>query len=191
MARGDETPHEAPPVIAVHVVFTNADDYFARRDAYRQAHIERVVALRAQGYLVGGGPATDGRTADLFYRLQRPDQLAPLVEEDPYYLGKVWTAYTPRSFSAFVEPWETPPVVLDGSRRVTVVEGPVADPDLAQLALIELRGAGRLVFGGAFEGGQTLAVMRSADPAEATGWLAETGFWVPEGLRARPLLHVL
>lgn len=178
-------------MIAVHVAVTTVEDYAARREPYRQAHIERLVGLRARGYVVGGGPAPDGRSVDLFYRLERPDQLPALVEEDPYYQGKVWTAYRSRSFSTFVEPWETPAVVLDGSRRVTVVEGPVADPEMAQLALIELRGAGRLAFGGTLEGGHTVAVLRSADPAEATGWLAETGFWPADGLTARPLLQVL
>ncbi|MGH7268309.1 MAG: hypothetical protein ACREMB_26110, partial [Candidatus Rokuibacteriota bacterium] len=98
---------------------------------------------------------------------------------------------TSRSFSQFVEPWEVPAVVLDGSRRVTVAEGPASDPEMAQLALVELRGAGRLLFGGSFEGAETLAVLRSADPAEAAGWLTGTGFWTPGRVTARPLLHVL
>jgi hypothetical protein len=104
----------------------------------------------------------------------------------------VWAGYAPRPFTEFVEPWdEAPPVVLDGSRRLTVVEGPVADPDLARFALIELRGQGRLVFGGTFSGGETLAVLRASDPAEGLAWLGETGLWTSTGLQARPLLHVL
>ena len=113
------------------------------------------------------------------------------MEEDPYWLGGVWTRYTPRSFAQFVEPWEMVPVVLDGSRRVTIVEGPTADHDMAQFALIEMRGAGRLAFGGFFEDRQTLALVRSADAAEATACLSETGFWDAERLTARSLLHVL
>jgi hypothetical protein len=168
-----------------------APDYLTRREPHRQAHIERLLGLRAGGAVVGGGPAPDGRTADLFYRLNRPDQLRPLVEEDPYYVGGVWSAYTPRSFAQFVEPWEQPPVVLDGSRRLTIVEGPASDAEMAQLALVELRGAGRLAFGGSFDGRATLVVLRTADPAEATGWLGETGFWSAERLAARPWLYVL
>jgi uncharacterized protein len=178
-------------VIAVHVVATGAPDYLTRREAHRQDHIERLVRLRAGGALVGGGPAPDGRTAEVFYRLKRPADLAPLVEEDPYYRNGVWTAYASRSFSHFVEPWEVPPVVLDGSRRATLVEGPTLDPDMAQLALVELRGGGRLLFGGLLDGSLTLAVMRSADSAEATGWLGETGFWAADRLAARPWLYVL
>jgi hypothetical protein len=83
------------------------------------------------------------------------------------------------------------PVVLDGSRRVTIVEGTTADHDMAQFALIEMRGAGRLAFGGFFEGGETFAITRTEDGADALTWFAETGFWKPGGLTARAFLHVL
>ncbi len=178
-------------MIVVHVAITAAEDYLTRRAAHRRAHFERLSGLRVSGTVIGGGPAPDGRTADLFYRLTGADQLAPLVEEDPYYLGGVWTAYRSRRFAQFVEPWELPPVVLDGSRRATIVEGPAADLDMAQFALIELRGAGRLAFGGFFEDRQTLALVQSPDPDEAAGWLAETGFWAPTQLRARPFIYAL
>jgi uncharacterized protein len=178
-------------MIVVHVAVTTAPDYLTRREPHRAAHIERLVQLRARGVVVAGGPGPDGRGADLFYRLRRPEDLAPIVEEDPYHKGGAWTGYTSRSFSQFVEPWEPAPVVLDGSRRVTVAEGPTSDADLAQLALVELRGAGRLLFGGFFDHGETLAVLRSADAAEATAWLTETGFWTPGRITTRPLLHVL
>ena len=89
------------------------------------------------------------------------------MEEDPYWVGGAWTHYEPRSFTQFVEPWEMVPVVLDGSRTVTIVEGPVAEHDMAQFALIEMRGAGRLHLGGFFENGQTWALMKTADAAEA------------------------
>jgi uncharacterized protein len=178
-------------VIVFHIAVTAAADYLTRREAHRRAHIERLQGLRANGILIGGGPSTDGATADIFYRLQQPAQLTHAIEEDPYWTGGVWTRYEPRSFSQFVEPWEMVPVVLDGSRRVTLVEGPVAEPDMAQFALIEMRGAGRVAFGGFFEGGDTLAVVKTADVDEARRWFAETGFWKPDALRARPWLHVL
>lgn len=178
-------------MVVVHVAVTCIEDYLTRREPYRRAHIERLVELRARGTLVAGGPAPDGRTADLFYRLTHPEALKPLIEEDPYRIGGVWTAYASRSFSQFVEPWTLPPVVLDGSRRVAIVEGPATDHDTAQLALVELRGAGRLLFGGCFDGPETLAALRSPDPVEAVGWLAETGLWTADRLAARPLIHVL
>jgi hypothetical protein len=103
----------------------------------------------------------------------------------------VWTAYEARSFSQFVEPWELVPVVLDGSRPITVVEGPTADLDMAQFALIEMRGAGRVAFGGFFEDGTMLALARTPKTDEALGWFAESGFWNADQMRTRPLLHVL
>ena len=178
-------------MIVYHVAITTVDDYAARREPHRQAHIHRLEGLRRAGAVIGGGPAPDGRTADIVYRLQQPSQLRHAVEEDPYWTGGAWTAYTPRSFAAFVEPWELPPIVLDGSRGATVVEGPVVDADMAQLALVEMRGAGRLAFGGLLEGGETFALVRTTDAAEAVGWFAAAGFWLAGGLRARPLLHVL
>jgi uncharacterized protein YciI len=178
-------------VIVFHIAVTAAADYLTRREAHRRAHIERLQGLRANGILIGGGPSADGKTADVFYRLQQPAQLVHAVEEDPYWVGGVWTRYEPRSFSQFVEPWAMVPVVLDGSRRCTVVEGPTAEHDMAQLALVEMRGAGRVAFGGFFEGGGTLAIATTADADEALRWFADTGFWKPGALTARPWLYVL
>jgi uncharacterized protein len=178
-------------VIVFHIAVTAAPDYLTRREPYRRDHIARLQGLRANGILLGGGPSVDGTTADIFYRLQQPAQLPYAMEEDPYWTGGVWTRYEPRSFSQFVEPWEMVPVVLDGSRRVTIVEGVTAEHDMAQFALIEMRGAGRLAFGGFFEGGGTLAVMKTADADEGARWFVEAGFWKPDSLVARPWLHVL
>ena len=178
-------------MIVFHITLTAADDYLTRREEHRRNHIERLQGLRANGILIGGGPSADLRTADLFYRLQLPAQLKFAIEEDPYWTGGVWTRYEPRSFSQFVEPWEMVPVVLDGTRKSTIVEGPTAQHDMAQFALIEMRGAGRLAFGGFFEDGKTLAIAKTADADEAQRWFTETGFWKPEALTTRPWLHVL
>ena len=168
-----------------------AADYLQRREPHRREHIERLQGLRAAGILIGGGPAPDGTSADLFYRLQQPRQIKNAMEEDPYFIAGAWTVYTPRSFSQFVEPWEAVPVVLDGSRVATIVEGPVQNHDMAQFALIELRGSGRLAFGGFFEDGGTLAVLKTPKAEEAIDWIASSGFWQPDALTARPFLYVL
>ena len=178
-------------MIVFHLAITTAEDYAAKREPHRRAHLERLQGLRAAGIVIGGGPAPDGRRVDIFYRLQQPAQIKPAMEEDPYWLGGVWTRYAPRSFSQFVEPWEMVPVVLDGSRRVTIVEGPVEQHDMAQFALIELRGAGRLHLGGFFEDGQLWALTKTADAEQARSWFADTGFWKTDALTTRPLLHVL
>ena len=178
-------------MIVYHVAVRTVEDYPVRREPHRQAHIERLLALRARGLCVGGGPAPDGRSADIFYRTDQPADITRLVEEDPYFTGGVWIAYHPRTFSQFLEPWEPPPPVLDGSRRVTIVEGDTPDVEMASFALIEARGAGSMAFGGFFPGGQTLCLMRAADPADAVAELDATGLWNPGTLRGRPLLHVL
>ncbi len=180
-----------PTVIVYHVAIVAADDYATRREKHRSAHIERIQALRAAGAVIGGGPAADGTTADIFYRVQQPGQLETLIEEDPYWQGGVWVRYAPRSFAGFVEPWEAPPVVLDGSRRVTIVEGPTVDAAMAEFAMIEMRGAGRLAFGGFFDDGTSLALARTTDAEEARRWFVDTGFWDAARLTTRVLIHVL
>ncbi|MFQ5828494.1 MAG: YciI family protein [Candidatus Methylomirabilia bacterium] len=178
-------------MIVYHAAITTAPDYLERRAPHRRAHLERLLDLRAHGLVIGGGPSPDGKTADIFYRTREPDQVTSLLEEDPYYTHSAWTGYRLRSFGQFVEPWESPPVVTDGSRQATLVDGIVADPEMATFALIELRGAGRLASGGFFESRQSLGLFRTRDPDEALGWLTETGFWKRDSLKIRPLLWVL
>jgi uncharacterized protein YciI len=178
-------------VIVFHVAIETAGDYGARREPHRRVHLERLMGLRAQGLVIGGGPSPDGRGADIFYRVPQPDDLRRLVEEDPYFTGGAWAGYRPRSFAQFLEPWELPPLVTDGSRTVMIAEGVAPDVEMASFALIEARGAGRMAFGGFFPGGETLAVMRAPDAAKALEELRASGFWQEGSLRARPLLHVL
>lgn len=178
-------------MIVYHAAFTAAPDSLEGQAVHRHAHVERLLLLRTLGMVVGGGAAPDGHTADVFYRVTEPGLIVPLIQEDPYYANGVWTGHRLRAFAQFVEPWELPPVVTDGSRRVTLAGGEATDPEMATIVLIELRGAGRLSFGGFFEGGQTLGLFRTEEPEEALGWLRETSFWKPESLTARPLVWVL
>ena len=178
-------------MIVYQIGITTVEDYVARREPHRRQHIERLQGLRAAGICLGGGPSADGRTVDLVYRLQHPWQVKHAIEEDPYWTNGAWTGYEPRAFTQFVEPWEMVSVVLDGTRRATIVEGPVAQHDMAQFALIEMRGAGRLHLGGFFEDGQTWALVKTIDADAARGWFADTGFWPAEAITTRPLVHVL
>ena len=132
-----------PAMIYCHVGITAAEDYATRRGRHSPAHLERIAGLRAEGFVVGGGPAPDGKTADLFYRAPDLDTVVRLVEEDPYWKGGVWTAYKPEAFSQFLEPWRQVEILTDGSRTVTLVEGLAPDVEMASFALIEARGAGR------------------------------------------------
>jgi len=71
----------------VHVSIACAGDYVSRREPVREEHIDRLRRLRAAGILVAGGPAPDGRSVDLFYRVPHRDALRSIVEEDPYEQG--------------------------------------------------------------------------------------------------------
>ena len=66
-------------MIVCHVAITTSGDYLQRREPHRQAHLERLMGLRAQGLVIGGGPAPDGRSADVFYRVGQPGDLRRLV----------------------------------------------------------------------------------------------------------------
>lgn len=178
-------------MIVFHVVFDTHPDYLTKREPHRRAHIERLAGLRQGGAVIAGGPAPDGRSAEIVYRLQQPAQLKLVIEEDPYWVAGAWTGYRERSFSEFVEPWQLPPIVLDGSRSATIVEGRMTDPEMAQFVMIEMRGAGRLTLGGSFGDGSTLGLMQTADAGQATTWFAETGFWAADTLTTRPLVYVL
>lgn len=178
-------------MIVYRVAITAAKDYFERRAQHRAAHLERIVELRQHGFVIGGGPSPDGATADIVYRVPQAAAIQRLIEDDPYWTGGVWTAWEPRDFAQFVEPWEMPPLVTDGSRRVTIVEGEAPDAEMASFALIEARGAGRMAFGGLFPGGATWALMRVPDAEAAVAELEQSGLWKSGSLTARPLLHVL
>ncbi len=178
-------------MIVCHVSLTAADDYLERRGAHRTAHLDRITELRRQGFVIGGGPSPDGKTADIVYRVQQATDMTRLIEEDPYWTGGVWKAWRPRDFAQFLDPWEMPPLVTDGSRKVTIVEGLAPDVEMASFALIEARGGGRMAFGGFFPGGTTWALMRSPDAETAMAELEASGLWKPGSLTARPLLHVL
>ncbi len=104
-----------------HAMITTSEDYLERRAKHRQAHLERIVGLRTQGRVVAGGPAPDGRMAEIFYRAHQRSDVIRLIEEDPYYLAGAWTAYTLRVFTEFIEPLALPPLVTDGSCGAGIV----------------------------------------------------------------------
>ena len=75
---------------AYHATIATSEDYLERRAKHRQAHLDRILGLRTQGLVVAGGPAPDGRTADLFYRAQQRSDVIRLVGEDPYFLVRAY-----------------------------------------------------------------------------------------------------
>ena len=177
-------------MIVSHLAVTALDDP-ARREFHRRDAFAHLVDLARRGVLLAAGRAPDGRTADLICRTAQPDDLARLVEADPMFAHGLWTGYAPRSFAQFLEPWQPPVPRPDESRLATIVEGAAPDVEMASFALIEERGAGRLLLGGFFADGGVLAVMQDADPEDAVARLAATGLFTPGSLRGRPLIHLV
>lgn len=178
-------------MIVHHVTVETADGYLTRGQPYCQAELEYLMELRARGLVIAGGLAPDGTRCDLFCRTRQPEDIARLVENSPLFRHGLWTGHARRSFAQFLEPWETSPPVPQQSRLATLVEGATADPEMASFALIEARGAGRLVLGGFFAGGESVALMRTGDTAAAVAELEATCCWTAGTLRGRSLVHVI
>jgi uncharacterized protein YciI len=172
-----------------HVHFTCAHDYNARRLPFRPAHLKQLASLREQARVVAGGPEPDGTAAHIFYRVADHAELAGLLEENEFNRAGLFAAYHARAFTEFLEPLELPP--LDAGLRVSLVEGAPSDLARARAGLAGLQERGRVAFGGFFEDGAGLAVVRSPNPDEAIQWLAGVGGWQASSLQARPWSQTL
>lgn len=172
-----------------HVRFTCAPDYNARRLPYRPAHLAQLTGLREAGRVMAGGPEPDGGAAHIFYRVADRDELDRLIADNEFQRAGLFAAHQARAFHEFVEPIERLPP--DAGWKVTLVEGPPADPARAREALVTLRAHGRVNFGGFFSGGDALVVVREPDPGAALAVLAAVGGWDPARLTARPWSQTL
>ena len=166
-----------------HVRFTCAPDYLPRRLPFRPAHLKQLAGLREQGRVVAGGPEPDGRAAHIFYRVSDHGELSRLLDENEFNRAGLFVGSHPRAFTDFLEPLDLPPV--DAGLGAMIVEGPAADRALALGGLAELQRQKHAAFGGLFDDGRGLVVVRSTSADEATGWLAEAGGWSPAGLTAQ------
>jgi uncharacterized protein YciI len=166
-----------------HVHFTCAADYLARRLPFRPAHLKQLATLREQARVVAGGPEPDGTAANIFYRVADHDELLALLGENEFNRAGLFAGHHARAFTDFLEPLELPP--LDAGLLAAIVEGASSDRALARAALAALQRQGRVAFGGFFEDGGGLAVVRSPSPDEAVAWLAAAGGWKPTRLRGR------
>ena len=160
-----------------HVHFTCAADYMARRLPFRPAHLKRLAGLRDDRRVVAGGPEPDGTAANIFYRVGGSDELARILEDNEFNRAGLFTASHPRAFADFLEPIELPPV--DAGLAAVIVEGAPSDRAAARSGLAALQRAKRAAFGGFFEDGSALAVIRTPDTAEAMRWLVDSGGWAP------------
>lgn len=158
-----------------HVRFACAPDYLARRLPFRPAHLEQLVGLREDGRVVAGGPEPDGTAAHIFYRVSGRAELDALLEANEFNRAGLFAGSRPRVFAEFLEPLDRPPV--DAGLACTLVEGAPGDGGAAGRALAALQREGRAAFGGFFEDGAGLAVVRSGRPDEALYWLGKAGGW--------------
>ena len=165
-----------------HVHFVCAPDYMARRLPFRPAHLKQLASLRDDGRVVAGGPEPDGTAANIFYRVVDRAELDRLLAENEFNRAGLFTANRPRSFADFVEPRELPPV--DAGLSAIIVEGAPGDRAKARAGLIALQREGRVAFGGFFDDGAALAVVRSGSRDEALAWLTRAG-WDPARLVGR------
>jgi len=165
-----------------HVHFVCAADYMARRLPFRPAHLKQLVRLRDDGRVVAGGPEPDGSAANIFYRVGDRAELDRLLAENEFNRAGLFTANRPRAFADFVEPHERLPI--DAGLSAIIVEGTPGDRAKARAGLTALQREGRVAFGGFFEDGAALAVVRSASQDEALACLGRAG-WDPARLVAR------
>jgi uncharacterized protein YciI len=166
----------------VHVRFTCAADYNERRLPHRPAHLAQLAGLRDARRVVAGGPEPDGSAAHIFYRVPDLTELERLLDDNIFQKAGLFAARQPRVFTEFLEPLA--PLPLDAGVKCTLVEGLPLDRDRAARRLAELQRDKRAAFGGFFEDGTGLAVLTTADPAEALAWLTAGGGW-DTGVRAR------
>jgi uncharacterized protein YciI len=175
--------------VIVHVRFTCAADYNARRLPYRPAHLAQLTALRDDGRVVAGGPEPDGGAAHIFYRVADGAELGRLIAGNEFQRAGLFVGHHPRAFDEFLEPIERLPA--DAGWKVTLVEGTPADRDRARAALAKLRAEKVVNLGGFFSDGTALAVLRFPDAAAAIATLTSAGGWDRARLTARPWSQTL
>ncbi len=165
-----------------HVHFTCAPDYMARRLPFRPAHLKQLAGLREDGRVVAGGPEPDGTAASIFYRVGSRAELDTILADNEFNRAGLFTASHARAFADFLEPIDRPPV--DAGLAAVIVEGAPSDRAMARSGLEALQREERAAFGGFFEDGAGLVVIRSDDVDEALEWLAKSGGWA-HSLHAR------
>jgi len=158
-----------------HVHFICAPDYMARRLPFRPAHLKQLAGLREDGRVVAGGPEPDGTAANIFYRVKSRAELDAILADNEFNRAGLFTSSHPRPFVDFLEPIDLPPV--DAGLAAVIVEGAATDGAAARAGIAALQREARVAFGGFFEGGAGLAVVRSPDAREAIEWLAASGGW--------------
>lgn len=68
-------------------------DVLKKRAPYRQAHLDRLAALKTAGSLITIGPTQDLTKVFGVYEAENEAAARQLIEEDPYWQQGIWTEY--------------------------------------------------------------------------------------------------
>ncbi|UFP96122.1 YciI family protein [Gloeobacter morelensis] len=68
-------------------------DVLAKRAPYREAHLERLARLKAEGKVLTIGPTRDLTRVFGIYETDSETEARTLVEADPYWQHQIWTSY--------------------------------------------------------------------------------------------------
>lgn len=69
------------------------DNVLERRAPHRQAHLDRLAQLKAEGALITLGPTQDLTQVFGVYEAEDEAAVRKLVEDDPYWQNGIWTEY--------------------------------------------------------------------------------------------------
>lgn len=69
------------------------DNVLEQRAPYRQAHLDRLAQLKAEGALITLGPTQDLTRVFGVYEAENEAAVRKLVEDDPYWQNGIWTEY--------------------------------------------------------------------------------------------------
>jgi uncharacterized protein YciI len=68
-------------------------DVLAKREPYRQAHLEGLAKQKASGVLITIGPTKDVTKVFGIYEAEDEAKVRQLIESDPYWQNRIWTEY--------------------------------------------------------------------------------------------------
>lgn len=72
---------------------TYCADVLEKRAPHRQAHLDRLAALKSEGKVITIGPTSDLTRVFGVYEAASEEAARLLVEEDPYWQHDIWTSY--------------------------------------------------------------------------------------------------
>ena len=74
-----------------------------KRAPHRDAHLERLRKLAAEGVLVLAGAFSDLSATLLVFAVGSEEAVVAIIQSDVYWKNKVWTDYSIRSFKASLD----------------------------------------------------------------------------------------